>query len=116
MNARQKAKKYKRLAEKNAAKAAAYDRQMLADAFRRANDPIRKYNIQPYRVCYMQSKEGLNYMPMEYIKGSMLEELKKFLSENMKINQTDLGFAIRYEATIYIGFENGGGDYEENKK
>jgi len=37
MNARQKAKKYKRLAERNAAKAAAYDRQMRADAFRRSN-------------------------------------------------------------------------------
>lgn len=116
MNARQKAKKYKRLAEKNAAKAAAYDRQILADAFRRANDPIRKYNIQPYRVCYMQSKEGLNYAPMEYIKSSMLKDLIKFLSENMKINQKDLGFGTRYDATIYIGFENGSGDNEENKK
>lgn len=109
MNARQKAKKYKRIAEENAAKAAAYDRQMRADAFKRANDPIRKYNIQPYRVSYMQSKEALKVMPMDYIKFSMVENLIKFIKENMQINETDLGYGIRYDVTIYLGFEKGGG-------
>ena len=107
MNARQKAKKYKRLAERNAAKAAAYDRQMRADAFRRVNDPIRKYNIQPYRVCYMRTKEELKIMPMDYIKFSMLEDLIEFIKENMQINKTDLGIGVKYDATIYLGFEKG---------
>lgn len=112
MNARQKAKKYKRIAEENAAKAAAYDRQMRVDAFRRANDPIKKYNIQPYRVCYMQSKEALRVMPMDYIKISMLEDLIKFIKEKMQINEKDLGIGVRYDTTIYLGFEKGDGANE----
>lgn len=108
MNARQKAKKYKRIAEENAAKAAAYDRQMRVDAFMRANDPIKIYNIQPYRISYMQSKEALRVMPMDFIKSRMLEDLIKFIKENMQINEKDVGIGVRYDATIYLGFEKGG--------
>lgn len=63
MNARQKAKKYKRLAEGNAAKAAAYDRQMRADAFRRTSIekrliPLHIAQILPGYECLPQYAEN----------------------------------------------------------
>ena len=62
MNARQKAKKYKRLAEENATKAAAYDRKMRTDAFKRANErtiiPLRIAQILPDYECLPQYAEN----------------------------------------------------------
>jgi hypothetical protein len=42
----------------------------------------------------------------------MLEDLIDFIKENMQINEKDVGIGVRYDATIYLGFEKGGGANE----
>lgn len=105
MNARQKAKLYKRIAETNSKKAQAFDRMMRIEAFKRANDPIKKYNIQPYRVAYMQPVNS-HITDEKYIKNMLVHDLIKFLTENIKLNVTDLTDGKRYDTTIYFGFES----------
>lgn len=79
MNARQKAKKYKRIAEENAVKAAAYDRHMRADAFRRANER----RIIPLHI--MQILPDYDYMPQyaeTRARELIAQKLGEFLIEN----------------------------------
>lgn len=80
MNARQKAKKYKRIAEENAAKAAAYDRQMRADAFRRTTIENR---IRPLRIAQILPNYGcLPQYAENRAKELIAQKLGEFLIDN----------------------------------
>ena len=79
MNARQKAKRYKQVAEMNKAKAEAFDRLMRANAFRRVNErrviPLRIAQILPNYGCLPQYAENR-------AKELIAQKLGEFLIDN----------------------------------
>ena len=77
MNARQKAKKYKKMAEQYKDKAEAFDRIARADAFRRQYE--RGYGtIDTIKICKYWDER----LPEEYIKNDIAKSIGDFCLEN----------------------------------
>ena len=73
MNARQKAKKYKKIAERYKDKAEAWDRHMRAEAF---NKMARRYGtIETFKVC----KYWDDRVPEEFLKGEISRAIAECL-------------------------------------
>lgn len=107
MNARQKAKKYKK------------EYQRLKEL----NNPIQKFpiteikcerktfryvfgDIYPHQVL---KKDETNKL-LKKAKRALAEKFAEYIEENMTVtqcNDNDFYFPNKYEATIYIGFDDG---------
>lgn len=83
MNARQKAKKYKRLVEQYKSKADAYDRAVRIDLFNRQTIP---YRIEKLRYMKLVPTFDLQYRPIEILKDEMATDIGKALLDNNYIN------------------------------
>ena len=113
MNARQKAKKYKRLAEENATKAAAYDRKMRADAFKCAN--VRR--LIPLRIAQiLPNYESLPQYAENRAKELIAQKLGEFLIANKLVyfeisdvisSMGDVGKRITATITVLEPIERG---------
>ena len=82
MNLRQKAKKYKKLAERNAEKAAAFDRMQFAENF--ANY-ITEREVETLK-CVSIIDDGYIKRPEEEVQREAAQKLGKCLLENDLIN------------------------------
>lgn len=112
MNARQKAKKYKKLAEINKAKADAYDRYMRAEALKRqlerSGGEIKTIKV----VKYWDDR-----FPEEFVKDDIAREFGNFCLENNLIdfkienNYNEYNKMRRVVATLKVAKEWG----EENE-
>lgn len=109
MNARQKAKKYKK------------EYQRLKEL----NNPIQKFpiteircerktfrytfgNIYPHQV--LKKDETNKVILLKKVKRELAKKFAKYIEENMTVtqyNDNDFYFPDEYEATVYIGFEDG---------
>lgn len=109
MNARQKAKKYKK------------EYQRLKEL----NNPIQKFpiteikcerktfryafgNIYPHQV--LKKDETNKVILLKQVKRELARKFAEYIEENMTViqhNDIDLYFPNEYEATVYIGFEDG---------
>lgn len=82
MNLRQKAKKFKKLAERNAEKAAAFDRMQLADSFKRY---ITESEIEILK-CVSILDDGYIKRPEEEVQREAAQKLGECLFENNLIH------------------------------
>lgn len=78
MNARQKAKKFKKLAERNAEKAAAFDRMQLAENF---TNYITEREIETLK-CVSVLDDGYIKRPEEEVQRETTQKLGESLLEN----------------------------------
>lgn len=104
MNARQKAKKYKKLADINREKAQAYDRLMLVNAFENSARLICTTEIKPYRCEYMLPISEALLDCREMAEYKLCAEIVNLISTNMKIKVTDVEYGKKYETKFYLGF------------
>ena len=102
MNARQKAKKYKKIAERYKDKANAWDRYMKAKAF---DNVVRRYkNIETLKVA----KYWDDRIPEEVLKGEIAREIGEFLLRegyiDFKVNDNynEYNMMRRVVATIKV--------------
>lgn len=82
MNLRQKAKKFKKLAERNAEKAAAFDRMQLTDSFKRY---ITESEIEILK-CVSILDDGYIKRPEEEVQREAAQKLGECLFENNLIH------------------------------
>lgn len=78
MNLRQKAKKFKKLAERNAEKAAAFDRMQLAQSF---TDYITEREVETLK-CVSIIDDGYIKRPEEEVQREAAQKLGECLLEN----------------------------------
>lgn len=78
MNLRQKSKKFKKLAEKNAEKAAAFDRMQLAESFTKYNT---EQEIETLK-CVSIIDDGYIKRPEEEVQREAAQKLGECLLEN----------------------------------
>ena len=78
MNLRQKAKKFKKLAERNAEKAAAFDRMQLAQSF---TDYITEREVETLK-CVSIIDDGFIKRPEEEVQREAAQKLGECLLEN----------------------------------
>lgn len=78
MNLRQKAKKFKKLAERNAEKAAAFDRMQLAESF---TNYITEQEIETLK-CVSIIDDGYIKRPEEEVQREAAQKLGECLLEN----------------------------------
>ena len=83
MNARQKAKKYKILAEEYKKKADAYDRFVKIDMYNQETIP---YRIERLRCMKLVPVLELKYKPADILKMEMATDIGKALLDNNYIN------------------------------
>lgn len=108
MNARQKAKKYKK------------DYQRLKDSYSPFNQTLLTSIIRCYPLTYAYKISDTNLSRINLNENLILEKVKKELVnqfaehiyENINIKEINLelddwNFGKEYEATIYIGFDDG---------
>lgn len=99
MNARQLAKKYKKLTEINASKARVFDNMARQEAYMRMN---QKVDIRPYKASFTTDFEEYGY-----IKHMLVKQISAMLLKEINVTEIDLGESKskKYETLIYIGFE-----------
>lgn len=78
MNLRQKAKKFKKLAERNAEKAAAFDRMQLAENF---TNYITEREVETLK-CVSILDDGYIKRPEEEVQREAAQKLGEYLLEN----------------------------------
>ena len=78
MNARKKAKKFKKLAERNAEKAAAFDRMQLAESF---TNYITEQEVETLK-CVSMLDDGYIKRPEEEVQREAAQKLGECLLEN----------------------------------
>jgi len=83
MNARQKAKKYKRLVEQYKSKADAYDRAMKIDSF---NQEAIPYKIEKLRYMKLVPMLDFKMLPEDFVKNEMATDIGHTLLDNNYIN------------------------------
>ena len=118
MNARQKAKKYKKLVELYKDKAEAYDRHARADAFRRQYERESYGTIETIKICkYFDDR-----LPEEYIKNDVAKSIAEYCLENglIKFKKEEKREPFleykRVIGTMYVCKKWGDTDAEELKK
>lgn len=82
MNARQKAKKYKKYIEKLENEVAIYRIEQRAEEFRRANAKRSIGTLETFKIVKLWDDR----IPEEYLKREMAEEIGRFMIENKLIH------------------------------
>ena len=104
MNARQKAKRYKKEAESNAEKASAYDILMRTRAFEREAHKRRYGTIETFKVC----KYWDDRVPEEFIKREISQEIadsllrEGYIDFKVNDNYNEYNMVRRVVATIKV--------------
>ena len=102
MNLRQKAKKYKRVAEINSTKAQAYDRYMQAEAFKKSAE--NRVQIMPYKCGYILPLSEALVDQRQVVAYKLTAGIVETIQENLIIKETKVAGGTRYETTVYLGF------------
>lgn len=107
MNARQKAKMYKKIAEANRKDAEAWRRHMKAESFKKQTE--KKININPYSTSYLIPINEIMQLGEEAVESHarfiLANHFRDFVEDKLKIEKINRGCGIEHKTTMYIGIE-----------
>ena len=107
MNARQKAKKYKKIAEANQKDAEAWRRHVFAENLKKANE--KKMDLIPFTCHYLISAEEVKFIgeqsAEDKAKYMIMNNMCELIRDKIKISTYDRGCGVEYWTSLYIGIK-----------